>query len=191
MSEIKLLRFILCLAILLSIAKIGAEDLASGSDIEAELSPDLTDPSSQNPSASNLSLAISAPAAQPVREKMINEKMIDDNASSESSSFLANDRLSEKGISLEEMEKTKEKRSTEEMEMRATLDRIEGEIAVVLVGDEEDIKLDIPVSIMPEGSKEGDVLEITIRRDENATAEAKSRSAAIIERLKKKSQKSV
>jgi len=40
----------------------------------------------------------------------------------------------------------------------------------------------------PEGSKESDVLNITIERDQQATSQARERTSSLMERLKKKSQ---
>jgi len=71
--------------------------------------------------------------------------------------------------------------------MKATLDRIEGGIAVLLIRDDERIRIDLPISLLPEGSKEGDILDITIQRDENATGQAKTRTSELIEKLKRKS----
>jgi len=41
------------------------------------------------------------------------------------------------------------------MTIKATLDRIENKIAVLLVKPEETINVSIPLSLLPEGSKEG------------------------------------
>jgi Protein of unknown function (DUF3006) len=48
---------------------------------------------------------------------------------------------------------------------KVTLDRIEENIAVLLVRDEEKIKINIPLCLLPVGSKEGDILDIAITRD--------------------------
>ena len=40
------------------------------------------------------------------------------------------------------------------IQMKAVVDRIEGQIAIVLFGDDE-IKADIPLVLLPEGTKEG------------------------------------
>ena len=71
--------------------------------------------------------------------------------------------------------------------MKAVIDRVEGDLAVVLVGDES-IKLNIPFSLLPEGGKEGDVLNISFERDPGATEQAKERVSGLMEKLKKKSQ---
>lgn len=70
--------------------------------------------------------------------------------------------------------------------MKATLDRIEGDMVVLLVRDDESIKLDMPLALLPEGCREGDILDITITRDENATEESKARISNLLERLKRK-----
>jgi hypothetical protein len=48
---------------------------------------------------------------------------------------------------------------------KVTLDRIEENIAVLLVRDEEKFKINIPIILFPSGSKEGDILDIAITRD--------------------------
>jgi len=69
---------------------------------------------------------------------------------------------------------------------KATLDRIEEDIAVLLVRDEEKIKINIPLFLLPAGSKEGDILDITITRDIQETDEAKERVSNLLEKLKNK-----
>ncbi len=70
--------------------------------------------------------------------------------------------------------------------MKATLDRIEGEMAVLLIRNGESIRLNMPVAMLPEGCREGDILDISITRDEKETDESKAQVSSIIERLKKK-----
>jgi hypothetical protein len=69
---------------------------------------------------------------------------------------------------------------------KVTLDRIEENIAVLLVRDDEAIKIDIPLILLPSGSKEGDIMDITIIRDEKTTEAAKERVSALLEKLKSK-----
>jgi hypothetical protein len=71
--------------------------------------------------------------------------------------------------------------------MKATVDRIEGQMAVLLAGDEP-VRFNIPLSLLPEGCKEGDVLNLAIERDLEETQDAKERVSSLMERLKKKSQ---
>ncbi len=73
--------------------------------------------------------------------------------------------------------------------MKATLDRFEDGCAVLLVRDDEAIEIDVPAFLLPEGCEEGDILDITIKRDAEGTVEARERVSRLIEKLKKKEQK--
>lgn len=69
---------------------------------------------------------------------------------------------------------------------KATLDRIEEDIAVLLVRDEEKIKINIPLFLLPAGSKEGDILDITITKNIQETETTKERVSNLLEKLKNK-----
>ena len=71
--------------------------------------------------------------------------------------------------------------------MKAVIDRFEGQLAVLLVGD-ENTKFNIPINLLPAGCKEGDVLSISIERDPEATIQAKERVSGLMEKLKQKGQ---
>jgi hypothetical protein len=70
--------------------------------------------------------------------------------------------------------------------MKATIDRIEGKMTVLLMGEDGKAKVNMPLSLLPKGCKEGDILDITIVRDEKATRETKEQVSSLIEKLKKK-----
>jgi len=70
--------------------------------------------------------------------------------------------------------------------MKATVDRFEGDIAVLLVRPEEKHQILMPRQYLA-SIREGDIVEITVTRDEQATDEAKERVSSMIERLRKKS----
>ncbi len=72
--------------------------------------------------------------------------------------------------------------------MKAVIDRVEGELAVLLLGDKGEFKLNLPLSLLPDGCKEGDVLKLSFERDPAATEQARERVSGLIEKLKKKSQ---
>jgi hypothetical protein len=72
--------------------------------------------------------------------------------------------------------------------MKAVIDRVEGDLAVVLMGDKGEFKLNIPLSLLPEGCKEGDVLNVSFERDPGATEQAKERTSSLMDKLKKKGQ---
>lgn len=69
---------------------------------------------------------------------------------------------------------------------KVTFDRIEECIAVLLVRNEEKTKINIPLCLLPPGSCEGEILDITITRNIKETEEAKERVASLLEKLKKK-----
>lgn len=69
---------------------------------------------------------------------------------------------------------------------KVTLDRIEEGIAVLLVRDEETVKINIPLFLLPSESREGDILDITIARNIKETGDAKERVSALLEKLKNK-----
>ena len=71
---------------------------------------------------------------------------------------------------------------------KVTLDRIEEDIAVLLVRDEEKIKINIPLFLLPAESREGDILDITIDIDTQETEDAKERVSNLLEKLKNKNQ---
>lgn len=70
--------------------------------------------------------------------------------------------------------------------MRATVDRIEGDFAVLVFdGDGKRDYINYPISLLGD-VKEGDILEISISKDGAATVAAKERVFAMIDRLKGK-----
>ena len=72
--------------------------------------------------------------------------------------------------------------------MKATIDRIEGKIAVLLLGDKGEFKLNFPLSLLPDGCKEGDILNMSFERDVAGTEQARERVSDLMEKLKKKGQ---
>jgi hypothetical protein len=69
---------------------------------------------------------------------------------------------------------------------KATTDRIEGCTAVLLVRDEESVRIKIPLFLLPAESKEGDILDITIARDVQETEDSKERVSNLLEKLRAK-----
>jgi hypothetical protein len=71
--------------------------------------------------------------------------------------------------------------------LRAVVDRIEGAVAVLLVGERETLQL--PVEELPPGTREGAVLTLLLRADPEATCDALESTRARIARLKDLSKK--
>jgi hypothetical protein len=70
--------------------------------------------------------------------------------------------------------------------VKVTIDRFEDGYAVLLVRGEECVQIDFPERLLPEGCREGDILDIEISRDVESTEEARKRVSDLIEKLKKK-----
>ena len=70
--------------------------------------------------------------------------------------------------------------------MKATIDRFEENLAVLLVRGDLPTVLNVPRYLLPEDCKEGDILDIGITRDVEAMKEAEQRVSGLIEKLKKK-----
>lgn len=70
--------------------------------------------------------------------------------------------------------------------MKMTIDRIEEGIAVLVSLEDKPQKVNVPVSLIPPGSREGDVVTMQLERDDEATAAARERVSSLLEKLKKK-----
>lgn len=72
----------------------------------------------------------------------------------------------------------------EESTFQVSLDRVEEGLAVLLLREDESVRFTLPLALLPEGAREGDILEVAIRRDVAATEEARRRVADRIERMR-------
>ena len=69
--------------------------------------------------------------------------------------------------------------------MKVTVDRFEGDTAVLLVRPDENQQILFPRELLP-GVEEGDILEITVTREIQETEEARARVSSLIEKLRQK-----
>jgi hypothetical protein len=69
--------------------------------------------------------------------------------------------------------------------MKVSIDRIGEGIAVLVTRDNDPEQIRVPVSLLPPGCREGDVLTLTLEADPAETAAARVRVAGLIENLKK------
>ncbi len=67
--------------------------------------------------------------------------------------------------------------------MRAFVDRFEGDQVVLLLGDDEEVRIAVPIHWAPQGVREGMVLKVDFTIDENATREAKAKVKALYDDL--------
>jgi hypothetical protein len=70
--------------------------------------------------------------------------------------------------------------------MKVTIDRYENGFAVLLCRENESVKIDFPAQCLPEGCKEGDILDITICKDAATTDDARKRITDKLQKLKNK-----
>lgn len=69
--------------------------------------------------------------------------------------------------------------------MRAVVDKFEGEYAVLLFGDDE-IKVDFPKVLLPEGTREGSWLKVSFKLDQEGTMRQEEKITKLLDKLKKK-----
>lgn len=67
--------------------------------------------------------------------------------------------------------------------LKVFIDRIEGDIAVLLLGDEGTIVVNIPVSWLPKGIKEGIYLQVEFRIDYDATNRARAEVQSLLDSI--------
>jgi hypothetical protein len=85
-------------------------------------------------------------------------------------------------------EDDKQSRQEEAKETRAVVDRLEdGGMAVLLTGKDGKTQVDVPLSLLPEGAKDGDHLVIKIGLDKQSRASAEERVRKLQDELKKQS----
>ena len=71
---------------------------------------------------------------------------------------------------------------------RGVVDRVEdGSTAVVMVGDDESVKVELPASLLPAGAEDGSHLVITVSLDEGSRKAAEDSVKALQEKLEKRS----
>jgi len=74
------------------------------------------------------------------------------------------------------------KRATKQI--RAEIDRIEdGDVAVLIIGDDRKTQVDVPASLLPEGASDGDHLRISITLDKESRDDASARVKRLQDKL--------
>ncbi len=69
--------------------------------------------------------------------------------------------------------------------MKAVIDRFEGDYAVVLVGESE-VKMDVPRTLLPRGSREGSWLTFDLRLDPEGEKRQREKISKLLDKLKNK-----
>jgi hypothetical protein len=68
-------------------------------------------------------------------------------------------------------------------EFRAFVDRIEGKVAVLLIGKDEKLSVTFPVECLPDGVGEGSVITVRLKYEPEMTKAASDEARRLIERL--------
>jgi hypothetical protein len=71
-------------------------------------------------------------------------------------------------------------------EFRTFVDRIEGNRAVLLLGEDERQSIAIPAEYLPDGAGEGSVLTVSLHYEAEQTEQATEEAAALIRKLTKR-----
>ncbi|HEX8176576.1 MAG TPA: DUF3006 domain-containing protein [Pyrinomonadaceae bacterium] len=83
-------------------------------------------------------------------------------------------------------EDDRQERKEASSQIRAVIDRIEdGDLAVLLIGEDGKTQIDVPVSLLPEGASDGDHLRISISLDRRSRADAEERIKRLQDELRK------
>jgi hypothetical protein len=81
---------------------------------------------------------------------------------------------------------SEEKKGGKSRRTNAVVDRIEDGGTAVLLAGEEELKIDLPASLLPEGAESGSHLVITLALDEASRKEAEESVKALQEKLEKR-----
>lgn len=67
--------------------------------------------------------------------------------------------------------------------MKLVIDRIEGDLAVMLISENEEISLDIPLKYLPPEAKAGDYFNVSFTPDLESRAAAQERTKELLKEL--------
>jgi len=70
--------------------------------------------------------------------------------------------------------------------VQATVDRIEGDVVILVVDTRNPQTITLPTALLPDGCREGDIIELTLEPDPDATRTGRERIAGTIDRLTRK-----
>ena len=72
---------------------------------------------------------------------------------------------------------------TEKTSSKVVIDRIEGDLAVIVMFDDDSVQFNFPVAHLPEGLKEGDHLQMTFSVDKESRQSQKQKVADLLSEL--------
>jgi hypothetical protein len=69
---------------------------------------------------------------------------------------------------------------------KVIIDRIEGDLAVLVLYDDDGVKFNVPVALLPDGAKDGDHLAMSFAKDDASRDSEKKRIENLLAELKAK-----
>jgi len=69
---------------------------------------------------------------------------------------------------------------------RVVIDRFEGDLAVLVLYEDDGVKFNMPLRLLPEGAREGDHLLLTFAQDNASRESEKKRIGNLLDELKGK-----
>jgi hypothetical protein len=74
---------------------------------------------------------------------------------------------------------------TEKTSIKMVIDRIEGDLAVIVLYDDDSVKFNLPVKYLPEGTRDGDHLRLNFEADKKSRESEKKRVDDLLKDLTK------
>jgi len=68
---------------------------------------------------------------------------------------------------------------------KVVVDRIEGDLAVLVLYEDDHVKFNLPLHYLPEGVREGDHLQVSFAEDESSRQSEKNRIDDLLKELKR------
>ena len=70
--------------------------------------------------------------------------------------------------------------------LKIYIDRVEGDLAVIALTEDDCVRFNLPLRYLPEGAREGDHFQLTLGRDNESRDESKSRIEQLLRSLTEK-----
>lgn len=72
---------------------------------------------------------------------------------------------------------------SEKTTLKVIIDRVEDDLAVIVLADDDNVHFNLPVTYLPEGVRDGEHLQVTFALDRDSRAAAKQKVADLLQEL--------
>jgi hypothetical protein len=69
--------------------------------------------------------------------------------------------------------------------LRVVVDRVEGEWAVLVLYDDDNIRFNMPLALLPEGTRGGDHLRVSLEQDLESREREREKAARLLDELRR------